>query len=151
MYKSKKAVKLTEDEQKALAKYKKKGKPKQILRAKILLALDESSGQEVLIANVVKALKVSKQTINIVKQAYLKGGLDSVLIRKNAGKNPYQRKVTGDVEANIITIACGETPDGHSQWTLRQIADRIVELKIVDKISHVTIYNVLKKRNLLRT
>ena len=59
----------------------------------------------------------------------------------------YSRKVDGDLEAHIIAMCCGEPPEGFGRWSLRLLADKIVELEYVDEISHETIRQVLKKRN----
>lgn len=60
----------------------------------------------------------------------------------------YDRKVDGDLEANIVSLCCSAPPKGYAKWTLRLIADKLVELNYIDKISHVTVGNILKKTNL---
>ena len=64
---------------------------------------------------------------------------------------PVSAKVTGEVEAHVIALACGDPPEGYSKWTLRLLADRTVELGYIDSISYVTISTILKKTNLSLT
>jgi len=87
------------------------------------------------------------RTIDRVKQRFVLEGLEAAL-----GVAPtsriYERKIDGETEARLISIACSEPPKGFGQWSLRMLADRMVELNYVDDISHETVRKVLKKTNL---
>ncbi len=71
-----------------------------------------------------------------------------LLARKKRETPPVPAKVTGEVEAHVIALACGKPPKGYSKWTLRLLANKAVELGYIDSISHVTVSNILKKTNL---
>jgi hypothetical protein len=81
-----------------------------------------------------------------IKRAYCLDGIDAVLKRKKRKTPPVAAKVTGDIEAKITAIACSEPPDGRAKWTVRLIADRVVELQILDSISAMTVQRTLKNR-----
>ena len=82
---------------------------------------------------------------------YCEKGLEATINRKKRETPPVPAKVTGEVEAHVIALACGQPPDGYSKWTLRLLADRTVELGYIDSISHVTVSTILKKTNLSLT
>src|SRR5207247_10845468 len=92
--------------------------------------------------------EVSKSTVQRVRRLLItEGRLESVLNfnHENAGRS---RKIDGSVEAILVAQACSKPPEGRCKWTLRLLADRLVELKVVDSITHGTIGNALKKMNL---
>jgi hypothetical protein len=92
---------------------------------------------------------VSRMSVHVAKQAFLK--VDSVsafLQRKKREIPPVAPKITGEVEAKVIALACSQVTEGYAQWTLRLLADKSVELGIIDSISHATVRNILKKHNL---
>ena len=74
-------------------------------------------------------------------------GLERVLTRKKRETPPVPVKVTGEVEAHVIALACGAPPEGYEKWSLRLLADKCVELNYIDSISHTTVANILKKTN----
>jgi hypothetical protein len=74
-------------------------------------------------------------------------GLEAVLERRPTSR-VYDRKLDGDVEAKLVTLCCSDPPKGYAKWSLRLLADKMVELKYVESISHVTVRSVLKKTNL---
>jgi hypothetical protein len=82
-----------------------------------------------------------------MKKQFIEEGFEAVLQRK-ATSRVYEPKVDGDVEAKLVSLCCSEPPKGYSKWSLRLLADKMVELHYVDKISHVTVRNVLKKNEL---
>ena len=87
-----------------------------------------------------------KTTVVNVRRRFLTGGLPAALYDKpRPGAKP---KVTGEIEAQLIRLACSTPPEGRGRWTLRLLAERLVELEYVDYISHVTVGEVLKKTNL---
>lgn len=114
--------------------------------AYILLNCDEGEfSEKVTNAQISKVLKVGMRTIDRTKKKFIEEGLDAVLERK-APDREYERKADGDFEAHLITLCCSAPPKGYAKWSLRLLADKVVELKYVDRISHETIRRVLKKR-----
>jgi len=94
-----------------------------------------------------KVLKVGMRTIDRVKKKFIEEGFEAVLERRPSSR-VYEKKSDGDVEAKLITLCCSEPPKGFAKWSLRLLADKMVELKYVESISHVTVRSVLKKTNL---
>jgi transposase len=114
-------------------------------RARILLLTDRSQGQKRTDKEVASAVLCSKGTVGNVRRRYREGGLETALYdRPRPGAEP---KVTGDIEAKLAMLACSEPPTGQCRWTLRLLADKMVELSYVDEISHVTVGEHLKKTN----
>ncbi len=143
-------VKLTKAEVEELMSIINKGShTSQTFRAAyILLNCDEGPySQKVTNEQISKVLKVGMRTIDRVKKKLVEEGLDAVLERRPTKRN-YQSKVDGDTEAKLITLCCSEPPKGFAKWSLRLLADKMVELKYVQSISHVTVRSVLKKTNL---
>jgi hypothetical protein len=85
------------------------------------------------------------RTIDRVKKKLIEEGLDACLERQPT-QRVYEKKVDGDLEAELVTLCCSEPPKGYSKWSLRLLADKMVELKYTESISHVTVDKVLKKR-----
>jgi transposase len=144
-------IKLTKGEVEELSAVVSKGShSSQSYRAAyVLLNVDEgefSSGKSTH-AEISKVLKIGMRTIDRIKQKCFEGGIDNALER-DRGSRIYEKKVDGDLEAHIIQLACSEPPEGFARWTLRMLAERIVELKYADSLSHVSVYNTLKKTNL---
>jgi hypothetical protein len=116
--------------------------------AYILLNCDEGEySDKVTNEQISKVLRIGMRTIDRVKKQFLDEGMEAVLERR-ATTRVYDIKADGDIEAKLITLCCSEPPKGFSKWSLRMLADKMVELKYVDSISHVTVGNVLKKMNL---
>ena len=121
---------------------------KSIMHANVLLATDENNGKgRMSETEIAKLFHVSKQTVHTIRQLYSEKGLDAALGRKKRNTPPVPAKITGDVEARIIALSCSEPPSGRSKWTLRLLADKAVELEIIDSISHVAVGQLLKKTN----
>jgi transposase len=144
-------IKLTQEEvEELLAVVGKGSHTSQSYRAAyVLLNVDEgefslgkSTGSEIC-----KVLKIGMRTIDRIKQKCFEGGIDNALER-DKGSRIYEKKVDGELEAHIIQLACSKPPEGYAKWTLRMLADKIVELKYADYLSHVSVYNTLKKTNL---
>jgi transposase len=115
-------------------------------RARILLLSDRSQGQKRRDQEVADAVMCSLSTVINVRRRFLTCGLKSALYDKGwPGAKP---KFTGEVEAQLTMLACSEAPDGAARWTLRLLAERMIELGYVDYISHVTVRELLKKTNL---
>ncbi|NJK86542.1 MAG: helix-turn-helix domain-containing protein [Bacteroidales bacterium] len=116
--------------------------------AYILLNCDEGEySQKVTNEQISKVLKVGMRTIDRVKKKLIEEGMEACLERRPT-KRVYERKMDGDIEAKLITLCCSEPPKGFAKWSLRLLADKMVELNYVDAISHVTVRKVLKKTNL---
>lgn len=134
-------VKLSEEHKVELNRYLRQGKSpaRSLTRARILLLADEGSSDK----EIVEALKVSRPTINRIRKRYCEGGLEFALYEKPRCGAPL--KIDGRVEAELTLLACSEPPDGRSKWTLRLLADKLVELEAVDSISHMSVQRALKK------
>jgi transposase len=134
-------VRLKEDEREDLIQYLHRGKSsaRRLTRARILLLADEGRDDE----EIASALKVSKSTISRIRKRYCDDSLESALKEKTRSGAPS--KIDGRVEAQLTFLACSEPPDGRSKWTLRLLADRLVELEAVDSISHMSVQRLLKK------
>jgi hypothetical protein len=112
-------------------------------RARILLLADRTDGQHRTDQQIAEALFVCSDTVKEIRRRYVQQGLRSALTDKpRPGKAP---KITGDVEARLIALSCGPPPEGQAHWTLRLLAEQLVELEILPEISHVAVYNALKK------
>ena len=116
--------------------------------AYILLNCDEGKySDKVTNEQISKVLKVGMRTIDRVKKKFIEEGFEAVLERRLSTR-VYDKKSDGDVEAKLVTLCCSEPPKGFAKWSLRLLADKMVELKYVESISHVTVRSVLKKTNL---
>jgi transposase len=116
--------------------------------AYILLNCDEGKySDKVTNEQISKVLKVGMRSIDRVKKRFVEEGLEAVLERR-ATSRIYEKKSDGDVEAKLVTLCCSEPPKGYAKWSLRLLADKMVELKYVESISHVTVRSILKKTNL---
>jgi transposase len=141
-------VTLTEDEREELGKIASRGKDRsqKILNALILLACDESEFQIKRSTNkeIAKVLKISMKKIDRVKKRFIEDGLDITLNGKK-GRRIYAKKADGDFEAHLVALSCSDPPKGFARWSLRLLADKVVEFDYIDSISHETIRRVLKK------
>ena len=116
-----------------------------LTRARILLLTDESQEPRRPDREIASALLCSVSTVRAIRRRFHQEGLHAALHDKpRPGAVP---KVTGDVEAKLVMLACSAPPEGHARWTLRLLADKMVELEYIDAISHVTIREHLKKTN----
>jgi hypothetical protein len=97
--------------------------------------------------DICKVLKIGMRTVDRIKQRCFEGGLEKALER-DKGLRVYEKKVDGDLEAKIVQLCCSEPPKGFAKWSLRMLADKVVELGYVDSLSYVSVYNTLKKMNL---
>jgi len=141
-------VGLSQQEREELLAIIKKGKhSSQIYRnAYVLLNTDEGEySEKITNAEITKVLKVGMRTIDRIKKRFVEEGFEACLSRKPTTR-VYGRKFDGDAEAKLVSIACSEPPKGFSKWSLRLLANKMVELKYVEDISHETVRTVLKKR-----
>ena len=141
-------VTLDEQERSLLNSIATRGKhnSQKVLNALLLLACDEGVFQDSKKTNqdIANVLPVSMKKIDRVKKRFVEQGLD-VALEKQKGKRQYLRKIDGNVEAHLIALSCSEPPEGHARWTLRLLANEVVEMGYVDSISHETVRNALKK------
>lgn len=145
-------IKLSAEDREKLTDIVTKGKSpaRTILRANILLASDRRSETYMTVSEISKAYHTTPTTVQTVRRSYYEKGLEATINRKKRETPPVPAKVTGEVEAHVVALACSEPPEGYSKWTLRLLADKTVELGYIDSISHVTISTILKKMNLSR-
>lgn len=141
-------VTLTDDEiQELKGLIQKGGKGYRIKHAQILLKLDQKpKNADWTYDRIKEAYGVSNGTIAGVAKRFVMEGMEAALGRKKQ-QNRY-RKVTGDVEAQICTIACSDAPEGRTRWTMQAIADELIRLEVVDYITDSTVCEVMKKTNL---
>ena len=138
-------VQLNEQERLRLQKIVRSGKDKArtITRCRILLLADEATGKKD--EEISDALNVCLATIFTIRRRYSQEGVERAIgERARSGQPP---KFKGRAAAKITAIACSKPPEGQARWSLRLLADRAVELKIVDSISHQSVSNILKKTN----
>ena len=115
-------------------------------RARILLLSDESQKKQKNTAEIASALLCSLPTITHIRKKFVAGGLENALYdQPRPGALP---KITGEIEAQLTMLACSAPPEGKARWTLQMLADKLVELKLVDSISDVAVMHRLKKMNL---
>lgn len=117
-----------------------------LIHARALLLCDQGdhNSEPLMVKDVAKALGVSTRTIEKVKKRFVEEGLDSAIERKPSTRKP-NIKFDGEFDARIMQLACSECPQGASRWTLKLLADKAVELEIVDSVSTMTIQRSLKK------
>ena len=148
-------IKLNAEQRKELERFCKTGmrSAKLIKRAQIILLLDTSkSGRAVKFEEIAQRLNVSLTTITKVKAAFIVAqSVSAFLRRKKRETPPVEPKITGEIEAHILALACGKVPEGYARWTVRLIAEKSVELKLIDSLSHMSVHNLLKKRSLSLT
>lgn len=120
---------------------------RKLAHARILLKADESpEGDGWVDERVADAVEVSQPTVARVRRQYFEEGLQAALNRRPP-KRGYHRKLDGEQEARLVSMACSEPPGGQARWSLRLLADRLVELEIVENISYQTVRRTLKKTN----
>ena len=119
-----------------------------VINALILLNCDQSQGRDDRRTSqeIAEVLQVSERKIDRVKRRFVEDGLE-VALGGQPSQREYVSKVDGDVEAHLIALSCSAPPGGHARWSLRLLADRAVELALVEEISHETVRRVLKKTN----
>ncbi len=122
-----------------------KGAADKRLRAQVLLKADVGEGGPGWTdARIAEAFEVGLSTVHRQRQRLVEEGLDAALLRKPS-RQPRPLKLDGEREAHLIAIACAKAPEGHARWTMQLLADRLVELKVVARISDETVRRTLKK------
>jgi transposase len=124
-------------------------KSQKVINALILLNCDEGEFQGGRMKNedVAAVLKISMRKIDRVKKRFVEEGLE-IALNGRKGERVYKRKADGDFEAHLVALSCSEPPEGHSRWSLRLLADQVVELDYIESISYETVRRVLKKTKL---
>ncbi len=144
-------VTLMKDERELLNTFISKGRyrSQKVINSLILLACDEGKFQTQRSINeeIARVLNISMRKIDRVKKRFVEDGLDVALTGRK-GSRVYARKADGDFEAHLVALSCSAPPEGFARWSLRLLADKVVELDYIDNISHETIRRVLKKTNL---
>ena len=138
-------VDLTEEQRKGLERLTRSGKhsARRIRYGQALLKANAGWTDE----KISEALDISIRTIQRIRQRFVEEGMKVALGVRSGKPRPYARKLDGVKEARLIALACSEAPEGHTRWTLRMLADRMVDLSYVDTLSHETVRRTLKKTN----
>jgi transposase len=147
-------VTLTADERQSLHDLVSVGKAAamKLTHARILLKADAAPGGPAWTdARIAEAVEVNRTTVEQVRQRFVEQGLEAALVRKKQDRPSRERTLDGAGEARLIALACSKPPRGRAAWTLRLLADQLVELEVVDTISTETVRQVLKKMNSSRT
>lgn len=142
-------VKLTLDERSRLEGMIKRGREAAYRRrhAEVLLLVDEGEhGPELVDRVVAERTGFSRRTVEQIRERCVTEGLDSALERKKRVRERSQR-LDGEGEARLISLACSDAPKGHARWTLHLLSDKLVELEVVESISHECVRQVLKKHH----
>lgn len=144
-------VTLTEDEVSQLKEYTKGHRnARQVLYVRALLLLDRGpfTSEHWTVEQTSKAVGMSPRTLNHLKEKFVTDGLNAILDPQPIGKSKRPVKFDGQFEAKLTAIACSDPPEGHNRWTVRLLAEKLVELQIVDSISTMSVQRALKKTNL---
>ncbi len=116
-------------------------------RAQVLLLVDEGEhGPALIDRDAAEQTGFSRRTVELIRERCVKEGLAAALTRKERSRG-RTRKLDGEGEARLVSLACSDAPEGYARWTLQLLADRLVELNIVDSISHECVRRVLKKHH----
>lgn len=137
-------VNLTEEEREGLQKLVTSGRTaaRTLTRARILLKTASGAKDE----TIAQALDVALATIYRVRQRCVEEGVEDAITARRPRRD-YRRKLDGDQEAHLIALVCGQAPEGHARWSLRLLANSMVELGYVDSVSHETVRGTLEKTN----
>jgi len=150
MPKIKYRLSLTSEEQEELEAVVARGKhsSQKVLNALILLNCDEDTRKLCTLReqDIADVLHVSAMKIHRVKKRFVDEGL-KIALNGHKGQRAYERKADGAFEAHLVALSCSEPPPGHVRWSLRLLADRVVELQYIDSVSYETVRRVLKKTN----
>jgi transposase len=141
---------LTEEEREELHAIVRKGKhnAQKVLSALILLNCDENAPtpRTMRDQDIAQVLKVSAMKVHRVKQRFVDEGLE-IALNGHKGQRVYEKKADGEFEAHLVALSCSKPPAGYLRWSLRLLADKVVELQYADSISYETVRRVLKKTN----
>jgi transposase len=125
---------------------------KKLAHARILLKADSADGGPAWTdEKIAEAVEVSTDTVARVRQRFVEDGLEAALVRKKQDHPSRERVLDGAAEARLIAVACSDPPDGRKAWTLRMLADKLVELEVVEAVSTETVRRAMKKTRSSRT
>lgn len=145
-------INLKADERAELEAIIRKGshRSQKVINALVLLNCDKSKFNESYKtgAEIAGVLRISMRRVDRIKKRFVEDGLDAALGNRQGRRATYLRKADGDFEAHLVALSCGPPPEGHAQWSLRLLADQVVELGYIESVSHETIRRVLKKNDL---
>jgi transposase len=147
--KKKYPVRLTDSDRQALTSLITAGTApaRKLTHARVLLKADQDPGGPGWTDDAIaEAVEVSQPTIARIRKQYVEAGLEAALNRR-APRRDYRRKLDGEQEARLIALACSQPPTGYARWSLRLLADRLVELDVVEHVSYQSVRRVLKKTN----
>lgn len=143
-------VRLTDEEREGLTQLVSKGKAaaRKLTRARVLLIADVGErGPGWTDESIAEALDVGRRRVENIRRRFVEEGLEATINRKKRCRPPRERILDGAKEARLIALCCGNPPEGRARWTLRLLADKLVELDIIESISHETVRQTLKKTN----
>jgi transposase len=143
-------VRLSDEERKELTELlgKKVLAAKKRKRAEVLLKADASKdGPAWIDSRIAEAFSISVVTVEKIRKSYVLEGFEAAIERKKQCRPSRQPVLDGAKEARLVALCCGTVPAGHGRWTLHLLADKLVELKVVQNISHETVRQALKKTN----
>jgi transposase len=147
-------VTLTKDERHELEAISTKGKraARTVLYSRALLLLDAGEcGPKWHVEKVAEALGVTSRSLEHLKKRFVEQGFSAAIERKERTTPPREIQFGGEFEAQLLALACSKAPEGRSRWTVRLLAEKMVELNIVPSVSPMTVCNTLKKMNLSLT
>lgn len=147
-------VTLAKEEREDLEAISTKGRraARTVLYARALLLLDAGEhGPKWVVAQVAEALGTTTRSLEHLKKRFVEEGLSAALERKERETPPREIQFGGEFEAHLLALACSEAPEGKNRWTVRLLAEKMVELKMVTSVSPMTVCNTLKKMNLSLT
>ena len=125
-----------------------KGAARKLTHARILLHADQAADRPRLTdEEIAAAIEVSDDTVARIRRRFVEEGLEAALERRPTARPPRARLIDGEAEAKLVAICCGGPPEGRARWTLRLLADKLVELEILESVSHETVRQTLKKTN----
>jgi transposase len=142
-------VKLSSEERKQLEGLINRGREAAYRRrhAQVLLLVDEGEqGPALIDKDAAERTGFTRRSVEQIRERCVTEGLSSALERKKRSRH-RARKLDGEGEARLVSIACSDAPEGYARWTLHRLADRLVELNVVDSISHECVRQVLKKHH----
>lgn len=144
--KTKVEVRLTDDQRETLARLVRTGShPAAMRRRADILLLSDADGPDAWSDDdIAERLETSRMTVQRVRQQFAAEGFDATLHRKKPTGRQY-RKLDGKQEAQLVVLACSQAPEGHARWTMVLLADRLVEMNVVDSIDPATVWRTLKK------
>ena len=142
-------VTLEMQEREALEAITRKGshQSQKVINALILLNCDEGehNRQRTRGETIAEVLRISARKVDRVKRRFIEEGMEAALGGRQGRRPSYERKADDAFEAHLVALSCSEPPEGHAQWSLRLLADRVAELGYIDSVSHETVRRVLQK------